>query len=258
MAVCTLQGSRTLQRYSLQASSSCTRDLSCGLKPPLQSYSGAQTPLSCQSTVLSMMRSVFLALCVGCCVWPAGAPPAPRCDLQNNTSSPPHYRHPPQNNSRQAHLAAVQLVSIIKLCQTLRCELIAAVNDPPVGLHQHCRAQVLVTVPPVAGAARAAGAGKHTAAGTFSMKHQVLVRLMLLGHKKHTATGTPPVNISGCQRWEERLFKTCAQHIPLPATCTQGALIQPIQLACRTTPPFLKHQEAHPPLWPHDLHLAQN
>ena len=56
-------------------------------------------------------------------------------------------------------VAAVQLERVFQVVQALAGVLVARVGDPAVGLQQDGRAQVLVAVPPVAGAAgRAAGA----------------------------------------------------------------------------------------------------
>mmetsp|Transcript_5135 Transcript_5135/g.7816 ORF Transcript_5135/g.7816 Transcript_5135/m.7816 type:complete len:254 (+) Transcript_5135:273-1034(+) len=49
-------------------------------------------------------------------------------------------------------MASVQLEGVVQLLQALLGELVPAVLDPAVGLHQHCRAQVLVGAPPVGGA----------------------------------------------------------------------------------------------------------
>ena len=46
-------------------------------------------------------------------------------------------------------MAAVQLHGVVDPCQTLFRELIPRVGDPPVGLHQHCWAQVILWVPPI-------------------------------------------------------------------------------------------------------------
>merc|ERR1719350_2285977 len=46
-------------------------------------------------------------------------------------------------------VASVHTERIPELVQPLSLVPIPAVNDPPVGLHQHRRAKILVTIPPV-------------------------------------------------------------------------------------------------------------
>mmetsp|Transcript_7869 Transcript_7869/g.17132 ORF Transcript_7869/g.17132 Transcript_7869/m.17132 type:complete len:262 (+) Transcript_7869:175-960(+) len=56
-------------------------------------------------------------------------------------------------------VAAVQLERIVQLGEALCGQLVSGVLDPAVRLHEHCRSQVFVGVPPVGGAGRgAAGA----------------------------------------------------------------------------------------------------
>ena len=53
--------------------------------------------------------------------------------------------------------------------QSLLVLAVPAVYDPPVGLHQHSRAQVAVTVPPVAGAGRAAAGAEDALVQTVKL-----------------------------------------------------------------------------------------
>jgi hypothetical protein len=56
-------------------------------------------------------------------------------------------------------VAAIQLERIMQIIQPLACGLVAAVDDPAIGMQQRCRAKVAIAIPPVAGArGRAAGA----------------------------------------------------------------------------------------------------
>jgi len=56
-------------------------------------------------------------------------------------------------------VATVELEGIVEVVQSLRRHLVTGILDPPIGLHQNGRSQVLVGVPPIGGAGgRAAGA----------------------------------------------------------------------------------------------------
>jgi len=61
-------------------------------------------------------------------------------------------------NLRAVHncVAPVKLEGVIELLKALLGEPISTIFNPSVGLHQHCRAKVLIGIPPVARTTRAA------------------------------------------------------------------------------------------------------
>ena len=76
-------------------------------------------------------------------------------------------------------MAAIQLVRIVQILQTLLGHLIARIGDPPIGLLQDGRAEVLVAVPPVGRAGRRAARAENALVQTVQ-KLAILVRLQIL------------------------------------------------------------------------------
>jgi len=64
-------------------------------------------------------------------------------------------------------MASVQFHCVVDPCETLGCEFITGVSDPPVGLHEDGWAQVILRIPPVG------GAGSHAARTENAFVHSV-------------------------------------------------------------------------------------
>ena len=76
-------------------------------------------------------------------------------------------------------MAAIQLVRIVQILQTLLGHLIARIGDPPIGLLQDGGAEVLIAVPPVGRAGRRAARAENALVQTVQ-KLAILARLQIL------------------------------------------------------------------------------
>src|SRR5690606_26641728 len=88
-------------------------------------------------------------------------------------------------------VAAVQLERILEVVQARAGVLVAAVDDPAVGLQQHGRAEVAVAVPPVARAAGGAAAAQDAFVQAVELG-AILLRLQPLAIGGRRALGADP------------------------------------------------------------------
>ena len=75
-------------------------------------------------------------------------------------------------------MTTVQFKGVVQILQSLFCLAIAGILNPPVGLHQDGRSQVLVGVPPVT------GTGRRTASTKNAFVHTIQLCTVLLALKR--------------------------------------------------------------------------
>ncbi len=78
-------------------------------------------------------------------------------------------------------MAAIETERVLEIVETLAGRLIAAVDQPAIGLQQNGRTQITVAIPPVAGTGRGAAGAENALIKTVQLQAILMALLPFLG-----------------------------------------------------------------------------